>query len=67
MNGIPALKGYATAPGAGSGVRSRSRHSSNGKRLNIRGVGEPAVGVPVFSPPLTVAVDWQENCGQSLF
>lgn len=36
---------------------SRSRHSSNGKRLNIRGIGEPAIGVQVFSPPLTFAIN----------
>lgn len=60
MNGIPARKSYATVLAQAA---AQSRHSSNGKRLNIRGVGALAVGVPVFSSPLTVAVNWRENCG----
>ncbi len=36
---------------------SRSRHYPNGKRLNIRGIGEPGIGVPVSSPPPTFAIN----------
>ena len=38
-------------------LRRKAAILANGERLNIRGIGALAVGVPIFSLPLTVAID----------